>query len=88
MREKVLRATPDKLMIDIDIYQGEIRAKKNEDGVTIELSGNPAALFTLCCLTVMELAKRDPGHTPEKYADTMAGAVKNALRREAVHEKE
>ena len=56
--------------------------------MTIELSGNPAALFTLCCLTVMELAKRDPGHTPEKYADTMAGAVKNALRREAVHEKE
>ena len=85
MRKKVLRATPDKLMVDIDIYQGEIGAKMNEDGVTIELSGNPAALFILCCLTVIELAKDDPRYTPEKYADTMAGAVKNALRREAVH---
>lgn len=87
MREEVLEKIVKEILRKSD-DPAEIRAKKNEDGVTIELSGNPAALFTLCCLTVMELAKRDPGHTPEKYADTMAGAVKNALRREAVHEKE
>ena len=87
MREEVFNDIVKEVLKKADC-RAEIKAKYDKDGTTLEMYGNPALLFVLCCTTVQKLAKQDPGHTPEEYVDVVAAAVKTTLMIENLNGKE